>query len=375
MIYLDSASTTPLSNEVLNEMMPYLTGEYGNPNSIHELGIKSRKAIEEARERVAEIINANPRQIVFTSGGSEGNNTIIHGIKKVFPDITYVSSKMEHTSTINALDAEFDTPKRVWFLDEPELKKGNTLVGIYRIDTSPIFIWRMFVNNEVGQVNNVYNIGKEFNGHDNLFFGSDCVQALGFEKIDVNEMQCDFLTISSHKIHGPKGIGALYVRDKSLIEPLINGGVNQEFGMRGGTENVAGIVGFGKACELAGKNREENKSRILYLRNLFLEELDGVDYKVNCSDPSKILSLQFPGINAETLVLMLSANGIAVSAGSACRNREDEVNKALIAFGLTEIEARSTIRISLMESLGENDIIKSTGKLKSILEDFETNGY
>ena len=203
------------------------------------------------------------------------------------------------------------------------------------------------------------------NQHKDILFGCDCVQALGFEEVDVKEMRCDFASMSSHKIHGPKGVGALYAKDLDSLHPLIGGGVNQEFGIRGGTENVAGIVGFGQACEIAMKNREENKSKILLLRNLFLEHIDGINYKLNCSDQSKILSIQLPGIDAETFVLVMSSLGVAISAGSACRNLEAEANGALIAYGLTETEARNTIRISFMETLTENDIINAAEKFKA----------
>lgn len=353
MIYLDSASTTPVSDAVLNEMLPYLKDTYGNPNSIHTSGIEARKAVDKARERVAEAINAKPSQIIFTSGGSEANNLAIKGA-----DVECgVFSKMEHTSSVramNCLPVALETGGSVRdFLTE--------CLSINSVDI-PGIAWKMFVNNELGLVSPVYDIGKLLMNQDNLLFGTDCVQALGFEHIDVREMKCDFLTISSHKIHGPKGVGALYVRDKTLIrDPLISGGTNQEFGIRGGTENVPGIVGFGKACEIASKNREENRSRVLYLREMFTDLLieHGVNFKVNCIDESKILSIQLPGIDAETFVVLMSSMDVAISSGSACKNNESEPNSALITYGLSQSEARNTVRISFMESLTEDDIIKA----------------
>lgn len=365
MIYLDSASTTPISEEVLNEMLPYLTTKYGNPNSVHTLGIESRKAIDQARERVAMAINAEPEQIIFTSGGSEANNMVIHGIKKVFPSIDYISSRTEHTSSVRALESENEPYKSiVLFCDEDNFLKTISEESFY----SAQLVWKMFVNNEIGKVNDIYNIGNICRENENVVFGTDCVQAFGFEKIDVQEIGCDFLTISSHKIHGPKGVGALYVRNKDYIKPIINGGVNQEYGLRGGTENVAGIVGFGKACEIATNNLAESRSRILYLRDLLIKKLDGIDFKINCGDESKILSLQFPGIDSETLVLAMSAKNVAISSGSACRNLESKVSDALLSYGMLENEIRSTVRFSFMDTNTENEIENAAEVCKNTIK-------
>lgn len=366
-IYLDSAATTPMNEEVLNAMIPFMTTQYGNPNSIHTLGVEARKAIDKAREQVACAIGANPENIVFTSGGSEANNIVLKSVNR---DVTFMFDN-EHTSSINAAD---DYYKRYdgsicklsgkTFIDA--LSAGETKKHINDFEYKCL-AWYMYVNNETGKKNNVHKIGKLCAEYESTLFGTDCVQALGFEKINVNDIHCDFLTISSHKIHGPKGVGALYVRDKNTITPLISGGVNQEFGLRGGTENVAGIVGFGKACELALQNLDENRARILYLRNMFLENIDGINYRLNCQDESKILSIRFPGIDAQTLVIALASVGIAASAGSACRNKETTVNKALTTMGLTEEQARNTIRFSFMESLSENDVNVAANKCKQIL--------
>lgn len=354
MIYLDSASTTPIAYEVLDEMMPFLSAEYGNPNSIHSAGRAARKAVEKAREQVAASINAKPEQIIFTSGGSEANNMVIRGSKKVFA----ISDRAEHTSSIKSIES---LKYHALMNFDIDFIKRNPFAG-------KTLVWKMFVNNEIGAVNPVYEIGEVCSGNNNLLFGTDCVQALGFERINVREMKCDFLTISAHKIHGPKGIGAVFVRDKDLLDPLIYGGESQEFGLRGGTENVAGIVGFGRACELAEQNRSENRERILYLRNLFLEKIDGVGYKLNCTDESKILSLQIPGIDAETLVLAMSSANVAISAGAACRNLESQVNEALKAYGLTEEESRSTVRLSFMECLSDKEVMSAAENFRVMVD-------
>lgn len=362
MIYLDSASTTPLSKEVFDEMVPYLTSFYGNPNSIHNSGREARKAVDKAREQIAAAINAEPNQIIFTSGGSEANNTVIKGcgINNI------ISSRMEHTSSVKSIEC---VKNYFW---EEELSDIHELVDSHPFATK-FLIWKMFVNNEVGKITDVYKLGEACSGDDNCLFGTDCVQALGFERIDVKEMRCDFATFSAHKIHGPKGVGALYVKDRNLLRPLISGGVSQEFGLRGGTENVAGIVGFGKACEIAEQNRKGNRNRILYLRNLLLENLNGIEYKVNCEDDSKVLSLQLPGIDAETFVLYMSAVNIAISAGSACRNGESTDNAALIAYGLTKEEAKSTIRLSFMPDISEQEIVTAGEEIRKAVKLFGGN--
>lgn len=367
-IYLDSAATTPMSDEVLDAMMPFLTTQYGNPNSIHTLGTNARKAVDKAREQVACAIGANPEDIVFTSGGSEANNMVLRSVQR---DVTFMFYN-EHTSSINAADYynKQYCGSSCKFTDHTfvhELSTGAVEKHIKDFEYKCL-AWYMYVNNEIGKKNNVHQIGKCCANYDSMLFGTDCVQALGFEKLNVNDIQCDFMSISSHKIHGPKGVGALYVRDKNTITPLISGGVNQEFGLRGGTENVAGIVGFGMACELASRNLTENRARILYLRNLFLENLDGLNYNLNCTDESKILSIRFPGIDAQTLVVVLASLGVAASAGSACRNKETTVNRALIEMGLTEEQARDTIRFSFMESLDDKDIVLASIRCKQAIK-------
>lgn len=360
-IYLDSASTTPISKEVLRSMLPYLTTEYGNPNSVHSLGISARKAIDKAREQVAAAINANPQNIIFTSGGSEANNMVLKSLPR---DITYTYAT-EHTSSKRAVSSYGG---QVYQIEGGKCLKNLIVKQNAKESKEPKgLVWYMYVNNETGQKNPIHKLGERCAQTSQLMFGTDCVQALGFEKLDVEEIQCDFMTLSSHKIHGPKGVGALYVREPDLLKPLISGGVNQEFGLRGGTENVAGIVGFGEACEIATKNREDNKARILHLRKLFLEHINGINYKINCSEESKILSIRFNDIDAETFVVAMSTMGVAVSAGSACRNKEVSVNESLLALGLNEQQARCTVRFSFMESLTDEEVKKAAAQCKQII--------
>ena len=370
MIYLDNAATTKIAPQVLNEMMPYLKEEYGNPGTIYGIGRKAADAVALARQRVARFIGAEPEQIIFTSGGSEANNLVINGTRKYTRSIgkeIILISEVEHDSVIRAARQynstvcvgvdEFGTvcPEHV----NRMLVSLNGNIGLVSV---------MYANNETGSVNPVAEIGKICAEH-GVLFHTDCVQAAGCQPIDVKEIGCDFLSISSHKIHGAKGVGALFVKNKELLSPLVYGGALQEFGLRGGTENVAGIVGFGKACELATLGREEYLETVSYYRRLFLTRLeydlknsgfDGI-VSVNGESPydghkGKTLNIRFDGVDAETLVLMLDSFGVCVSAGSACRSHESQPSHVLLAMGLTPDEARDSIRVSFSEFNTESEV-------------------
>jgi len=341
MIYLDNASTTKIDPRVLEAMMPYLTEQYGNPGSIHMFGEEARKAVDKAREQVAKAINADPEEIIFTSGGSEANNLAVKFARDFWgPGHKVISSLMEHDSMKKALRNYY--PKQVEFFKY--MKPDDLIKEVKRQDDSAFVSSFMYVNNELGFVNPVKEI---CDGSDAMTI-VDAVQALGSEEIDVKKIGCDLMTFSSHKIHGPKGVGALYINKgltREFFCPLIFGGDHQEFGFRGGTENVAGIVGFGKACEL--QNVDSNKTAILSLKKAFFDALN-FDFVVhNAEETSKIISMFVQYADAETLVLMLSSKGVCVSAGSACKSLEQKPNEVLLAAGLSEYEARHTIRISL----------------------------
>lgn len=361
MIYLDSAATTAISSEVLEEMLPFLKEQYGNPGSVHSLGRAAARAVAKAREQVANLIGASPNQIVFTSSGSEANNLAIIGSMKKLSQSgqsTILSDLSEHDSVLNSVQnfnyvliktGSFGavSPDRI----AAELKK-NKSIGLVSV---------MYCNNETGAVNPVREIGKVCDEY-GVIFHTDCVQAAGILPINVKKIGCDFLSLSGHKIHAPKGIGALYVKNKSLSEPIIYGGISQEHGLRGGTENVAGIVGFGKACEIAAKNRRENLKTVNSLAKRFYSQLLSelskreiqnivhINGSQNEEDFSKVLNLRFDGIDAETLVLTLDANGVCVSAGSACTSHEQDPSHVLLAMGLTSAEARNSVRFSFSET-------------------------
>jgi len=375
MIYLDSASTTRIDERVLNAMLPYLRIEYGNPGTVYGLGKRAKDAVENARAQVAKMIGAKPENIIFTSGGSEANNLVFAGsssflFKLMRPHI--VTTEIEHTSVRRAVQSlVFDgghtstwlkpvaSPvKNIGTIDPAEV--ANSI----RDNTGLVSV--MHTNNETGMENNVHAIGRICNDR-GVLFHTDCVQAAGTKRLNVDEIGCDFMSLSSHKIHGPKGVGALYAREPSCLNPIIHGGSNQEFGLRGGTENVAGIVGFGKACELVTELVDDTEKYIDTLYDSFYwrlaeriadKGLTGI-FHVNgvlfASHGNKTINLRFDGIDSETLVYYLDHKGICISAGSACTSLEQEPSHVLLAMGLSPEEARCSVRVSFsrFNTLGE----------------------
>lgn len=375
MIYLDNAATTQISPKVLEAMMPYLKEQYGNAGALYSFGRQAADAIAKARKQVADLIGAKPEQIIFTSGGTEANNLAILGSKKYLEKKGkkhIVTSMTEHDSVLNAINAlcnPLSCNEEKCIKDEfyttfiPVDKYGH--ISIETLHTEMLnyddigLVAVMCMNNEVGVLNPVVGVSALCKERDILFL-TDCVQATGSIGLDVNKIGCDFMSISSHKIHGPKGVGALYVKDKKILSSLINGGDEQEFGLRGGTENVAGIVGFGEACEIARYGLEEYRDTVIAYKKQFCKLLqerlaeDGLenDMKINGLHPrypGKTLSITFNGVDAQTLVLMLDSKGVCISAGSACRSHEMKPSRTLLAMGLDEDAARSTVRISFSE--------------------------
>lgn len=374
MIYLDNAATTKMAPEVLETMMPYLTDEYGNAGSLYALGRRAADAVAHARKQVADCIGARPEQIIFTSGGTEANNLVFKGLASYLKSqgkTHLITTEIEHDSVLNTVK-EMCIKHQFYVSHLGVDDNGVVPVGVAEqirktINEDTGLISMMYVNNEIGSINNIQQacaIAHE----KGVLFHTDCVQALGSIEIDVEKLGCDFLSISSHKIHGAKGVGALYVRNPELLSPLITGGEEQEFGYRGGTENVAGIVGFGKACEIVKRNLKQNQTRIIYLKRLFYGTLlhnlaeRGLDdcLHINGVLPhhnGKILNLRFDGIDAQTLVLYLDTKGVCISAGSACRSRESQPSNVLLAIGLTPDEARSSVRFSFSHYLTDEQVL------------------
>lgn len=369
MIYLDSASTTMIAPEVLKAMMPYLTNQFGNPGTIYSAGRQALDAINKARQQVADLIGAEPGQIIFTSGGTEANNLAIHGTRKYLAEKpVIITSKIEHDSIIHAA-AEYDTvyvdvtPDGVVpaSIVEAALDQYGDRVGLVSI---------MCVNNETGVVNPVAEIAKICNKR-GVLFHTDCVQAIGDYRIDVGGMGCDMLSMSAHKIHGAKGVGALFVKDRTILRPMLNGGTLQEYGIRGGTENVAGIVGFGKACELLRQSFHDRELEHLHYKGRFLTTLsnslkqDGLSDRIAINGENEsnrfgsIVNLQIRDIDAETLVLMLDAQGVCISTGSACRSHESLPSRVLVAMGLSPDEARHSVRVSFSDATTSIEVTKA----------------
>lgn len=376
MIYLDNAATTQIHPDVLNAMMPYLTNEYGNAGAMYGLGRRAATAVASARQQVANLIGCKPSNIIFTSGGSEANSLVFAGAKPYLLSkgkTHIITSSVEHDSVLKTVanmcnSSDIKPAFYATFLGVNN--KGEVSVSDLHesISSHTGLVSVMYVNNETGSVNPAHEIG-DFCKNKNILFHTDCVQAIGFQNINVDDIGCDFLSISSHKIHAPKGVGALYVRDLSILSPMIHGGTEQEFGYRGGTENVAGIVGFGKACEIINNNFEANKEKTIRLKSLFEQSLkEHLDtYKLrhllHINSPyrdNKILNIRFENIDGQTLLLMLDSAGVCVSAGSACRSHESEPSHVLTAMGLSPDEARDSIRISFSSSLSNDEILYSS---------------
>lgn len=372
MIYLDNAATTPIDRRVLESMMPYLTTQYGNAGTLYKFGRAANEAIQNARAQVSRFVGASNGSIIFTSGGSESNNLVFRGVKEYLKRIgrTHVLvSTVEHDSVLRAAESLIKEGFDVGYI--PVQGDGSVsltaLEGLLRPDTGLVSV--MYVNNETGAVNPVCDIGSLCMKH-GVLFHTDCVQAAGCRAIDAVEIGCDFLSVSSHKIHGPKGVGALYVKDMTTITPLIYGGAEQEYGLRGGTENVAGIVGFGRACELSAAQLQEDKTYVSSLKQRFVTELtdalkeQGMDGIIHINGgsimaPGKTVNLRIDGVDNESLILMLDNKEICISAGSACQSHESNPSHVLTAMGLTMEEARSSVRVSFSRMNTMEEIIEA----------------
>ena len=351
-IYFDNAATTKLDDEVLKEMLPYLKDNYGNPSSIYKLGREARKAIEDSREKIAKVLNCKANEIYFTAGGSESDNTAIKGIAKANKKRGnhIITSKIEHPAvleTCKQLEKEgfkitYISVDEKGIVDLEELKKS--------IKPTTILITIMFANNEIGTIQPIEEIGKSAKGN-NIYFHTDSVQAVGSIKIDVQKLNIDSLSLSGHKFYGPKGVGALYVKTGVPFEKFISGG-HQERNKRAGTENVAGIVGIGKAIELAYENLDEYNKKIKELRDYYVKQVEEkIPYiKIN-GDMEKRLpgnsNISFRFIEGEGLLLNLDLKGICASSGSACTSGSLDPSHVLLAIGLPHEIAHGSLRVSI----------------------------
>ncbi len=375
MIYLDNAASTKIHEDVLESMMPYLKEQYGNPSSIHRYGRLAQKGIEKARKQIANLINADSAEIFFTSGGTESNNAALYGITKKSPGSRIITSSIEHDAILEPckkLEKEgFDIiylPVNNYGLVDPIILKKNLTEN-----TSLVSI--MFGNNEVGTVEPIsdfINICRE----QNIPFHTDAVQAIGKIPIDVKELGIDLLSISSHKINGPKGIGALYVRKGISIDPIILGG-GQENGFRSGTENVANIVGFGKACELSRINFLKNISKMKELRDYLSKKIIQEISEVTLNGHPKTrlpnnIHLTFLGVNGEDLLIKLDENGIAASTGSACSVHIQKASHVLQAMKFSHEQITGSLRLTIGISNNLEEMDKTVEILKNVVKELRS---
>lgn len=379
-IYFDHAATTAVAPEVKEAMEPYFCENYGNASSLYELGYKSKEAINIARVNVAKAINTKPNEIYFTSCGSESDNLAIKGVARAHRQNRnhIITSRIEHPAVLNTcrqLEKEgfkvtyLDVDKN-GFIDLEELKNS--------INSKTILVSIMFANNEVGTIEPIKEISRIVHSN-NAIFHTDAVQAVGNIKIDVKEMGIDLLSMSAHKFYGPKGVGALYVRDGIDFIQLQNGG-HQENDKRAGTENVAGIVGLGKAIEIANDNVMHNNGKLLNIRNYCIEQIKNripyirINGDLNSRLPGNI-NISFLYVNGKDLVKLLAKKGICTSSGSACSSGLPQPSHVLLAMGLSEDIASSALRITLGKENTKEDIDYFVDELEKIVVNLRTERY
>ncbi len=361
LLYFDHAATTPVKDEVLQEMLPYFTNNFGNPSSIYSIGRRSKKAVENARTKVAKAIGCQEKEIYFTSCGSESDNLAVKGVAFANKNKGnhIITSKIEHPAILNTCKNLEENGFEVTYLNVDE----NGFIDLQELKNSikpeTILISIMFANNEIGTIQPIKEISKIAKDLE-IIFHTDCVQAVGNVKIDVNKFGIDLLSMSAHKFYGPKGIGALYVRNGIEFTRIQDGG-HQEKNKRAGTENVAGIVGLGKAIEIADNNLENYNSKLLKLRNYFIREITSKydNVKINGDLKQRLpgnINISFPGIDAEELLLKLDNQGICASAGSACSSGSTQPSHVLTAIGLSEEYATGSLRITLGEENTIDDV-------------------
>jgi len=369
LIYLDNAASTQIHEDVLEVMLPYLKEQYGNPSSIHRYGRLANKAIEKARKQIAMLINADPSEILFTSGGTESNNTALYGIAAKKPHSQIITSSIEHDAILEPCKKLTKDGFNVIYLPVDSYGVVNLSVLKNTLTDNTCLVSIMFGNNEMGTIEPIAQIAQLCN-EKNIPFHTDAVQAIGKILIDVKKLGIDLLSISSHKINGPKGIGALYIRKGIVIDPIILGG-GQEHGLRSGTENVANIVGFGKACELAKLNLSENISHMKKLRDdlvtKILREIPGV--VINGHAENRLPNnahFTFLGVAGEDLIIKLDEYGIAASTGSACSVHTQKASHVLQAMGFSHEQITGSLRLTLGLFNSQQEIDETVNILKKV---------
>lgn len=360
-VYLDYSATTPVKEDVVKEMLPYYTKFYGNPSSLYDMGLEAKAGIDKARERVAKLINADSREIFFTSCGTEADNWVLEGASDALrrKGNHIITSRIEHHAILHTCEYLEKHGFEVTYLDVDSegFVYPETLEKAIRPETVLISI--MMVNNEIGTVQPIKELAAVAKKH-GVLFHTDAVQGLGNVPIDVKDLGVDFLSMSAHKIYGPKGIGALYMRRGIRISTFMHGGA-QESKKRAGTENTAGIVGFGKAAEMAMEGLSEHIRHSTDLRNYFWEKIESSISGVQLNGPKDKrhpgnLNISFDYIEGEAILLLLNGNGISVSTGSACSSKSLAPSHVLDAIGVSITKMNGTIRFTVGDFTTREDI-------------------
>lgn len=373
LIYVDHAATTAVKPEVLREMLPYFTEKFGNASSVYSIGRDSKKAIEDAREKVSKAIGAKTNEIFFTGGGSESDNWAIKGVAyaNLKKGNHIITSAIEHHAVLHACEYLKKDGFNITYLpvDEYGLISIEDLKNAITDKTTLITI--MFANNEIGTIEPIIEIGKvaKENG---ILFHSDAVQAIGNVPVDVEKLGIDLLSLSGHKLYGPKGVGVLYIRKGTKINSLIQGG-SQERGKRAGTENLPGIVGFGKAIELATQDMDNYSTKVKKLRDRFIKEVTEKIPHIKLNGHPHIrlpgnVNISFEFIEGESLLLMLDMYGICASSGSACTSGSLDPSHVLLAIGLPHEIAHGSLRVTFGEENTDEDVDIIVDKLIKVVE-------
>jgi len=380
-IYMDHAATTPLRPEVLEAMKPYLTEAFGNPSSLHAHGREARIALDTARQSIAAYLNCDPRELVFTSGGTESDNTALFGAAwqrwatgGSASRGHIITTSVEHHAVLHACQRLEELGFDVTYLPVNEYGQISLEEFEAAIRDDTFLVSVIYGNNEVGTLQPIAELGRIAHEH-GLLVHTDAVQALGVHELDLNRLPVDLVSFSAHKINGPKGVGLMYCRGSVRWTPLLYGG-SQERKLRAGTENVAGIVGFAEALQLVKRESDVKRNKLWELRRLFLGKLQdelstvGLTYCVN-GHPTEVLpnimNISFPGLATDTLLMNLDLAGIAASSGSACSAGSLEPSHVLQAMGLSDERLRSAVRFSLGYGLTEEDVLQAAGRVAEVV--------
>jgi len=368
-IYLDNAATTKTDPKVVKAMVPYFITKYGNASSLHKLGTEAKNALEDSRKTIAKYINAKPEEIIFTSGGTESNNLTVKGLALEKKSGHIITTKIEHDCVMNACKWLETLGFKVTYLNVD----GEGFINLKELEDSiqhnTILVSIIHANNEIGTIQNIEEIGKICKKHD-ISLHIDAAQSFTKVPIDVKKQNLSFVTLNAHKIHGPKGVGALYIRKGIKITPLSHGG-GHELNLRSGTENISGIVGFAKAVKISSSS---NVKQMKKLRNYLIKEIMEKIPNVKLNGPTgdkrlcNNINFSFQGIEGEAIGALLNANGIASSTGSACSSKSLEPSHVLLAIGLIPEQAHGSLRLTISKYTTKQELDFAINKLVSAVK-------